>query len=167
MIRFKDVSLSLGNKQLLKNFNLRIGKGDKVLLAAQSGSGKTSLLRLILGFSDPDSGNIFFKKKAITSETIHQIRRQMAYLSQDVDFPNGKVREVFQEIFQFATNKHLAYSEEKLREKLAAFDLPETLLNKNNRYDDAKYRLVVAYCELGELENARKMLPTFRTSFEI
>ncbi|MGQ7868188.1 ABC transporter ATP-binding protein [Sunxiuqinia sp. sy24] len=131
MIRFKDVSLTRGNKQLLKNFNLRIGKGDKVLLAAQSGSGKTSLLRLILGFSDPDSGKIFFKKNAITPETIQKMRRQMAYLSQDVDFPNGKVREVFQEIFQFATNKHLPYSEEKLREKLTAFDLPETLLDKN------------------------------------
>lgn len=131
MIRFKDVSLSLGNKQLLKNFNLRIRKGDKVLLAAQSGSGKTSLLRLILGFTDPDAGKILFNKKALTPVNIQKIRRQIAYLSQDVDFPNGKVSEVFQEIFQFSANKHLPYSEAILREKLSAYDLPETLLTKN------------------------------------
>lgn len=131
MIRFKDVSLRLGNKQLLKNFNLRIAKGDKVLLAAQSGSGKTSLLRLILGFIDSDSGQLFYKKKAISPESIQKIRSQMAYLSQDVDFPNGKVRDVFQEIFQFDSNKHVAYSQEKLLEKLRAFDLPEALLTKN------------------------------------
>lgn len=48
------------------------------------------------------------------------------------------------------------------RKYVEAKDFFETLLNKNNRYDDAKYRLVVAYCELGELENARKILPSFR-----
>ena len=131
MIRFKNVSLSLGNKQLLKNFDLLIKKGEKVLLYAQSGSGKTSLLRLILGFTDPDEGKVLFKQKAIAPENIQKIRRQVAYLSQDVDFPNGKVRDVFHEIFQFTANKHLKYSDEKLNEKLNEYDLSEEIMDKN------------------------------------
>lgn len=121
----------LGNKQLLKNFELRINKGDKVLLAAQSGSGKTSLLRLILGFTKPDEGKIFFKQKEVAVGYLQKIRSQIAYLSQDVDFPNGKVREVFQEIFQFTANKHLNYSDEKLLEKLKEYDLSEGIMDKN------------------------------------
>lgn len=131
MIRFKNVSLQLGNKQLLKNFNLRISKGDKVLLAAESGTGKTSLLRLILGFNAPDEGRILFNKKVITAETIHKVRRQIAYLSQDVDFPNGKVSEVFEDIFDFEANRHINFSEERLIEKLDEFNLPHEILNKN------------------------------------
>ncbi|TDO04941.1 ATP-binding cassette domain-containing protein [Sunxiuqinia elliptica] len=131
MIRFKNVSLNLGGKQLLKTFNLRINRGDKVLLAAQSGSGKTSLLRLLLGFIDPDEGKIFWGKKELTSETIRKIRTQIAYLSQDVDFPNGKVKDVFQEIFEFDRNRHLNYRPEMLAEKLQEFDLSEELLEKN------------------------------------
>lgn len=131
MIRFKNVSLQLGNKQLLKDFNLRINKGDKVLLATESGTGKTSLLRLILGFNDPDEGKILFNKKEISPETIQKIRRKIAYLSQDVDFPNGKVREVFKEIFDFEANRHINYSEEKLIEKLDEFDLSPEMLDKN------------------------------------
>lgn len=131
MIRFKEVSLTLGNKQLLKNFNLRINKGDKVLLAAPSGSGKTSLLRLILGSTSPDSGKILFGKKEATAENVYKIRNQIAYLSKDVDFPNGKVQEVFQEIFQLPTNKHLKYTNEKLLEKIKEFELPEELMQKN------------------------------------
>ena len=131
MIRFKNVSLKLGNKQLLKNFDLRINKGDKVLLAAQSGSGKTSLLRLILGFTEPDEGQIYFGKKDVGLQTVQEIRKRIAYLSQDVDFPNGKVRDVFQEIFQFSANKHLGYSDEKLLDKLEEFDLSRELSTKN------------------------------------
>lgn len=121
----------MGNKQLLKNFNLRINKGDKVLLAAQSGSGKTTLLRLILGFTDPDEGKILFNKKKLSPDTIQKIRRQVAYLSQDVDFPNGKVRDVFKEIFEFSANKHLKYSESQLIRKLKEYDLPLAMLDKN------------------------------------
>ncbi len=131
MIRFKDVSLTLGNKQLLKNFNLRIHKGDKVLLAAPSGSGKTSLLRLILGSTNPDSGKILFGKKEVAVENIQKIRSQIAYLSKDIDFPNGKVQDVFHDIFQLPTNKHLKYTNEKLSDKLKEFDLPEKLVQKN------------------------------------
>ena len=131
MIRFKNVSLTLGNKQLLKNFDLQIQKGDKILLTAQSGSGKTSVLRLILGFTIPDEGKIFFKQKEIAPKNTPKIRRQIAYLSQDSDFPNGKVRDVFQEIFHFSNNKHLDYTEEKLLEKLLEFDLPKEMMDKN------------------------------------
>lgn len=121
----------MGNKQLLKNFDLQINKGEKVLLAARSGSGKTSLLRLILGFTDPDEGKVLFKQKEVSPKNVQKIRRQIAYLSKDVDFPNGKVRDVFREIFQLPANKQLGFTDEKLVEKLAEYQLPEEIMDKN------------------------------------
>ena len=131
MIRVKNVSLTLGNKLLMKNFNLSIAKGEKVVFSAPSGSGKTSLLRLVLGFTDTDEGKILFNQKEVKAENLQKIRRQIGYLSQDIDFPNGKVNEVFQEIFNYSANKHLHYTEEKLIEKLKEVNLSEEILKKN------------------------------------
>lgn len=58
MIRFDNVSFSYGEKQIFKDLNLEIKKGDRICLFAPSGYGKTTLLRLIMGLEKPDSGNI-------------------------------------------------------------------------------------------------------------
>ena len=131
MIRFKNVSLKLGNKQLMKNFNLTIAKGEKVIFSAPSGSGKTTLLRLILGFSDTDEGKIFFNQKEVKLKNLRKIRKLIGYLSQDIDFPNGKVTDVFQEIFNYSANKPIYYSEKKLINKLKEVNLSEDILQKN------------------------------------
>lgn len=131
MIRFKNVALKLGNKQLMKNFNLTIAKSEKLIFSAPSGSGKTSLLRLIMGFSDPDEGKILFNQKEVKTENLHRIRKKIGYLSQDIDFPNGKVAAVFQEIFNYSANKHIHYSERTMIEKLKEVDLSKEILHKN------------------------------------
>ena len=59
MIRFKNVSLTLGNKQLLDHFNLTIADGEKIVISAPSGARKSSLLKLLLGFFEADPGAWF------------------------------------------------------------------------------------------------------------
>lgn len=131
MIHFKNVSLALGNKQLLDHFNLTIANGEKVVIAAPSGAGKSSLLKLLLGFFEPDKGKITFNKLEIKPENMRQIRSQVGYLSQGIDFPNGKVEDVFQEIFQYTVNKHLPFSKEILLEKVRELKLEDNILQKN------------------------------------
>jgi ABC-type multidrug transport system ATPase subunit len=62
---------------------------------------------------------------------MQHIRSQIGYLSQDIDFPNGKVNEVFQEIFSYTPNKHIQYSTEKLTDKLQLVNLSPEILQKN------------------------------------
>lgn len=131
MIRFKNVSLTLGNKQLLDHFNLNIAKGDKVVISAPSGSGKSSLLKLLLGFYEPDEGKILFNQKELKSENMRAIRSQIGYLSQDVDFPNGKVEDVFNEIFHYSANRELNFNRDMLLEKIHEVNLKEEILAKN------------------------------------
>jgi len=131
MIRFKNVSLTLGNKQLLEQFNLNIAKGDKVVISAPSGAGKSTLLKLLLGFFEPDEGKILFNQKELKPENMRLIRSQIGYLSQDIDLPNGKVEEVFDEIFHYAVNRNINYSRDMLIEKIREVNLKEDILAKN------------------------------------
>ena len=131
MIRFKNVSLKLGSKQLLENFSLNIARGDKIVISAPSGSGKSTLLKLLLGFFEPDEGKILFNGEEVKPGNMRILRPQIAYLSQDVDFPNGKVEEVFSEIFHYSVNRGLNYSRELLIEKLSEVKLSEDILKKN------------------------------------
>lgn len=58
MINFKNVSFKYGEKQILKDFSLDIKTGDRICLFGESGLGKTTLLRLIMGLEKPTGGEI-------------------------------------------------------------------------------------------------------------
>lgn len=49
MIVYKNINLSFERKHLFKNYNLLINENEKILLNAPSGSGKTSLVKMLLG----------------------------------------------------------------------------------------------------------------------
>lgn len=59
IIEFKDVSLNYGNNHVLKDFNLIIKKKDKVKINGRTGSGKSSIAKLITNMYKPTYGNIY------------------------------------------------------------------------------------------------------------
>lgn len=59
IIEFKDVSLNYGNNCVLKDFKLIIKKKDKVKINGRTGSGKSSIAKLITNMYKPTSGNIY------------------------------------------------------------------------------------------------------------
>ncbi|MBQ8740625.1 MAG: ABC transporter ATP-binding protein [Clostridia bacterium] len=63
MIELKNVSFSYGELQILKNFNLAVSGGECVQLYGVSGSGKTTVARIILGLENADSGQIVVPQK--------------------------------------------------------------------------------------------------------
>ena len=58
MIEFIDISLAFGDKVVLKNVNLKVKKGETVAILGPSGTGKSTLLRILIGLQEPDGGNI-------------------------------------------------------------------------------------------------------------
>ena len=127
MIDFNKVNLKYKNKTILKEFSLKIEKGDKILLYGKSGIGKSTILRLLLSFISPDSGNIIYKGKPLTPEIAWQARKEIAYVSQDTDLGEGTVQEIIDEIRSFKTNKNLSDPIQLLKE----FSLDRNILKKN------------------------------------
>ncbi len=73
-IRFERVSKSFQGEPVLKNLNLEIPSGTFFALLGPSGGGKTTLLRLIAGFEQPDRGRIFIGDDDITQEPAYKRR---------------------------------------------------------------------------------------------
>lgn len=66
MIEFKNVSFSYKEKQVLKDFNLTVNDGDRICLCGESGVGKTTILRLILGLERAENGSVTCTDKRLS-----------------------------------------------------------------------------------------------------
>jgi len=82
-LSLEDVSFSYGNKEILKNINLKIEKGKTIALVGQSGGGKSTLMDLIPRFHDPKSGVIKIDGKDYKDLTMESLRNQMGTVNQD------------------------------------------------------------------------------------
>lgn len=96
MISVKNLSKSFGDLQVLKNIDLEIAKGEKVVIIGPSGSGKSTLLRCLNLLETPTSGQIFLEESEITGkkQNIDRIRRRMGMVFQNFNlFPHMTVTE--------------------------------------------------------------------------
>lgn len=85
LVAFEEVSFthSGSDEALFNNFNVRVKPGEKVGLVGHSGSGKTTFTRLLLRFSDIQSGQITIDGQNITAITQDDLRRHIAYVPQE------------------------------------------------------------------------------------
>jgi len=86
VIELQDVSVSFGDKQVLKNLNLAITAGQTTVIVGRSGSGKSVLLKLMMGLLAPTSGNVllFGRDLSTVSEVeLLALRKRMGMLFQN------------------------------------------------------------------------------------
>ncbi len=130
MIQFKEINLAFGDQVVFADFNLNIAEGEKVLLRAASGRGKSTLFKLLLGFQRFDQGEILFKGRRLERNNLFYFRRNIAYVSQDVDLRNLKVGDLINEIFDYKYNRTIPITKEKVMELIDFFLLPADLITK-------------------------------------
>jgi ABC-type multidrug transport system fused ATPase/permease subunit len=82
-LSMKNIFFSHKEEKLLNNFSMEIGKGELLGITAVSGRGKTTVINLILGFLNPQSGSICVNGKATTATDRHLYRKNIAYVKQD------------------------------------------------------------------------------------
>ena len=93
IIRFDHVSKSYGENLVLADFNLSINKGEFVTVIGSSGSGKTTMLKMINGLLTPTLGTIYVDGKDIARENQTLLRRNIGYVIQGIGlFPHMNVR---------------------------------------------------------------------------
>lgn len=109
LIQYKNICVDLDGSPILCNFNLTVNKGNKVLLTGPSGSGKSTLLKLLLGFIRPDYGEVLYDGNRVNPSTVWDIRKEIAYVSQDTDIGEGIVKDLINAIFAYDHNKGRKY----------------------------------------------------------
>lgn len=72
LIRLENISMSFGEKQVLKSINLEVKDKEFITFLGPSGCGKTTTLRIIGGFEHQTSGNVYFEDKIINDVPPHK-----------------------------------------------------------------------------------------------
>ncbi|MDW8334363.1 MAG: ATP-binding cassette domain-containing protein, partial [Bacteroidia bacterium] len=86
MLQFKNVTLSFGERNVLENVSFELGKGEFVYLTGRTGSGKSSLLRLIYADLKPTRGVVKFgefSSDTLKTSQIPFLRRKLGVVFQD------------------------------------------------------------------------------------
>ena len=93
-IKFENLNFEyVSNFPVLKDVNIEIMKGKTTAIVGSTGSGKSTLIKLILRFYEKNSGKIFFDNNEIESLVIDSLRSKIGLVSQDVFLFEGTVFE--------------------------------------------------------------------------
>ena len=92
-IDIRNVSFRYSDKSplALDGLDLQIGKGEFVAIVGASGSGKSTMLRLLLGFEKPEQGDIFYDGCSIRRLAVSDLRRQMGVVLQHGKLFSGSI----------------------------------------------------------------------------
>ena len=86
VVELRHVDMRFGGKQVLDDVSLIIDPEERLVIIGQSGAGKTTILRLILGILKPNEGSIFFDQQEVSRMNDHeleQVRVHMGMVYQD------------------------------------------------------------------------------------
>tara|TARA_A100001011_G_scaffold50523_1_gene48447 strand:- start:1211 stop:2977 length:1767 start_codon:yes stop_codon:yes gene_type:complete len=84
-VSFKNINFSYDSKnQVFKNFNLNIKSGEKIAIVGSTGSGKTTIVNLLLRFYELDKGEILINGKNIKEMSIDSLRSNISLVSQNI-----------------------------------------------------------------------------------
>ena len=123
----RDVRLQFGDKTVLNGVSLSAYPQERLVIIGQSGMGKTTILRLILGILAPTHGSVFFKQHEISKMRPHelqQMRTRIGMVYQDAALlSSSTVRENLALPLQELTDKTPAEIDWIVDEKLALVEL--------------------------------------------
>ena len=122
-LSLKNISFKYqkSNEFLFKNMNFEIKKNQMIGIIGSSGTGKTTLLKILLGLIDPSSGKILLDNKLIKNNEIDNYQSLLSYLPQENLFIPGSIKE------------NIAFGEENIDKKRIIYSLKQA-----NCYDFVK-----------------------------
>ena len=128
-IIFEKVSFRYqSEKMVIKKLNLDIKPGELLGIVGSTGSGKTTLAKLLLRFYDVNKGKIYFGKTDIRDVSLKEIRRNIGFVSQEIYLFDGSVKENI-------CYSHQSFEENKMIEASKKAQAHDFILELDNGYD--------------------------------
>ena len=85
VIEIKDLKKSYGDNHVLAGFNMHLNEGENLVIMGKSGSGKSVMIKCLIGLEEPDSGSIVVMDKNIGQlkhEELDELRTEVGFLFQ-------------------------------------------------------------------------------------
>jgi len=116
-IVIEDLHKSFGEQVVLDGISLQVAKGETVAVLGRSGTGKSVLLKLIIGLQAPDSGSVRISGKEIKSldtKQLNEIRKRVGFLFQNAALYDSLS---VQDNVAFPLSRHMTISDEERRQR--------------------------------------------------
>ena len=125
-IEFKNISFKYANSKenLLDNVSFSVKKDKDLCILGKSGSGKTTIIKLLLGFYDCTGGTILIDNNDINNMDIEHLRSQISYVDQNVKLFNTSILKNI----QYGNNA----SYDQIRRIMIEYNLEHVFSNKEN-----------------------------------
>ena len=132
IIRFDRVSVTAHEKTILSDISFSLFSGEKAVLCGKSGSGKSSVLRTLLGLHSITSGTVYFQEVPLTPVSVQAVRSCTAYIGQEPMLGAESVRDALLLPFQFKAHREHRPTETQLHEVLQRLYLPVDILKQDS-----------------------------------
>ena len=130
MINIENISVSFGNLTLFRGLDLQVHYGESVCICGGSGSGKSSLLKAVLGFVRLSEGTIKVDGTLLAPRTADHIRKKIAWIPQELALPSEWVSEMVRMPFELKANREAGFNKERLMDYFVSLGLEEKLYDK-------------------------------------
>lgn len=130
-IQIKELNLAFGEELLFDCVGLNIEHGQKVFLYGESGSGKSSLLKLLVGANRFFDGDLVCNGLHINSSNLSKVRNSVAYIPQNHYFAFNNVKDELLCPFTFKANHNIRPSNDKINSILDKLSLDYSILDKD------------------------------------
>ena len=114
MLHINNACIAFGTEVLFSGLKLNLERGETACIVGQSGCGKTSLLNAVMGFVPLYEGTIKVGGTLLDKSTIDLVRRQIAWIPQELALPFEWVKEMVSLPFELKVNRSVPFSEERL-----------------------------------------------------
>ncbi len=91
-IRYEHVSLKIGENQILKDINLSIKKGEKIGIIGLTGSGKSTLVKILPALVKEYEGKVYLDEHELKEYSVSSLRKHIGMISQEVFIFNDTLR---------------------------------------------------------------------------
>lgn len=147
MLEFKNTCVSLREGGLSKPFSLVVEDGDIISVCGSRNSGKSALLRAILGLEPICNGFITIDGELITPGSASYFRRMIAYIPQCLPHDRISVGELMNNLLGLQNNSYVKFDEEMLYAEWQMLGIDKTLYDEtlDNIEDNVLKKILISF----------------------